>query len=224
MIQLLPNYTTAMNTLPASGQSRSRSRLGCLTQIILIFVVAGVVMVAFFAVAAPWAFYMGGRFHLVPQWQGWGRLHSNSAGGDYALYVTLWPDHGRFRQLVYVTGTAVVCTPRGERFVLTLGGGFDKPPARDLNGKRAGLYMFNRNFKRRYAGGSGRPELELRGHWSNPDLVGDDDGSIARNFDPDARLYPDGKSHPYMGEVSPVTLHEGGMSGFEAACRAIQNH
>ncbi|HEV3040729.1 MAG TPA: hypothetical protein VHA33_23390 [Candidatus Angelobacter sp.] len=215
-----------MNTLPASGQSqsRSRSRLGCLTQIILVFVVAGAVMLAFFAVAAPWAFYMGGRFHLVPVWQGWGRLHSNSAGGDYALYVSLWPDHGRFRQLVYVTGTAVVCTPRGERFVLTLGGSFDKPAEHDLNGKKAGLYMFNRNFKRRYAGGSGRPQLELRGHWSNPDLVGDDDGSIARNFGPDARLYADGKSRPYMGEVSSVTLHEGGKSEFEAACRAVQSH
>ncbi len=213
-----------MGTLPTPGRSRSRSKLGCLTQIVLVFVVAGAVMLAFFALTAPWAFYMGGRFHLVPQWQGWGRLHSTSAGGDYALYVTLWPSHGRFRQLVYVTGRAVVCTPRGERFALTLGGNFDKPPARDLNGKRASLYMFNRTFKHIFAGAPAKPELELRGHWSNPDLVGDDGGSIAGNFGPDARLYPDGTSRPYLGKVSPVTLHEGSRSEFDAACRAIQNH
>jgi hypothetical protein len=38
----------------------------------------------------PWAFYMGGQFHIIPQWIGWGRMHSNFAG-DYILYVQLSP-------------------------------------------------------------------------------------------------------------------------------------
>src|SRR5262249_9613307 len=170
------------------------------------------------AVAAPWAFYMGGRFHPIPMWQGVGRIHSNSGGGDYALWVWFWPDSGRLRGLVYVKGNALLCTPRGEKFNLTLGGTFDKPTGVDLNGQRAGFYMHNQSVVRRTLGKNLRPELELRGKWSNPDLLLDDYGSIARNFGPDGKLYESVAGRPYMGEVSPVTLHEGGKSDFEAAC------
>ena len=174
-------------------------------------------------VFAPWGYYMGGRFHAIPLWQGVGRLHSNSAGGDYAIYVWFWPSHGRFRQLAYVNGSAMVCTPRGEKFTLRLGGDFDKPPGHDLDGKKGRLYMFNRTASHIFNGGSARPELELHGQWSGPDLVMDDHGSIARNFEPDGKLYAGhSPSRPYMSEVSPVTLREGGKSDFEAACAAVK--
>ena len=210
-----------MTTLPV----QRRSRIGCLTQLILLFVLVGAVFMGGTALFAPWAFYMGGRFHWFPGWQGVGRLHSNSGGGDYVLYVWFWPDHGKLRQLVYVQGRALVCTPRGERFNLTLGGTFAKPDGgwrgSDLNGKTASFYMFNRTAKHIFSGASPRPELKLRGKWNNPDLVLDDDSSIQRNFDHDARLNPDGKNRPYLGEVSPVMLHEGNKSDFEAACKNI---
>jgi hypothetical protein len=180
------------------------------------------VMVAVLALAAPWGFFMGGRFHAIPMWQGVGRIDSNRAGGGYAVYVWFWPDHGRFRQLGYVQGNASVCTPRGEKFYLTLGGTFEKPTGTDTNGKRISLYMFNRSVKRQFAGADRRPELELRGKWSNPDMVLDDHGSLARNFDHDAKLYATGASRPYLEEVSPVTLHEGGKSEFDAACAAVK--
>jgi hypothetical protein len=207
-----------MTTLPVQRQSR----IGCLTRLLLVFLLVGAVFMGGTALFAPWAFYMGGRFRLVPMWQGVGRLHSNSGGGDYAFYVWFWPDHGKFRQLVYVQGRALVCTPRGERFNLTLGGTFAKPDSRDLNGRTASFYMFNRTAKHILSGASARPELKLRGKWNNPDLVLDDDSSIQRNFDHDANLYPDGKNRPYLGEVSPITLHEGGKSDFEAACAAVK--
>ena len=206
-----------MTTLPAPRQSK----IGCLTQLLLLFLLMGAVFVGGAALFAPWAFYMGGRFHAIPMWQGWGKLHSNSSGGDYMLYVWFWPDHGKLRQLVYVQGGALVCTPRGERFNLNLGGDFARPEGRDLNGKTASFYMFNRTVKHILSGASARPELKLRGKWDNPDLVLNDDSSIQRNFDHDARLYPDGKNLPYLGEVSPVTLHEGSKSDFEAACAAV---
>jgi len=179
-------------------------------------------MVAVLALAAPWGFFMGGRFHAIPMWQGVGRIDSNRAGGGYAVYVWFWPDHGRFRQLGYVQGNAMVCTPRGEKFYLTLGGNLDKPTGTDSNGKRISLYMFNRSVKRQLVGADRRPELELRGKWSNPDLVLDDHGSLARNFDHDAKLYATGTSRPYMEEVSPVTLHQGGKSEFDTACAAVK--
>ena len=200
-----------------------KSRLGCLTQLVLLFVLIGAVFMGGAVLFAPWAFYMGGRSHMIPMWQGWGRLHSNSGGGDYTLYIWFRPDSGRLRGLVYVKGDAVLCTPRGEKFVLTLGGTFGKPDGgwrgSDLNGKSANFYMFNRTVSHILNGASPRPELKLHGKWNNPDLVLDDDSSIQRNFDHDARLYPDAKNRPYLGEVSPITLHEGSKSDFEAACK-----
>src|SRR5205807_10359414 len=140
-----------MSAVPAPGQSRSRSKLGCLTLIALVLVLVGVVMVAVNVVITPWAFYMGGRRHLLPRWQGWGRLHSNSTGGDYAIYVSLWPDYNLSRLRPHVEGAATLCTPRGATFVLMIGGDFEKPLGNDLNGRRANFYVMNRTLRRRYA-------------------------------------------------------------------------
>ena len=206
-----------MTTLPAPRQSR----FGCLTRLLLVFLLCGAVVIAVTALATPWAFYMGGRFHLIPQWQGWGRMHSNSAGGDYAIYVWFWPDSGRLRGLTYVQGRATLCTPRGERFNLKLGGNFERPAGLDLNGKTASFYMYNRTVKHILSGANPRPEIELRGRWNNPDLALDDHGSLARNFEPDATLVVSSHMRPYMTEISPVTLHEG-QEGFDAACAAVK--
>ena len=218
-------YTVAtMSILPQQPQ---QSRMGCLTRLILVLVLVGAVMAGATYLFSPWAFYMGGGFHWIPSWSGWGRLHSNAAGGDYAIYVWLWPDHGKFRQLAYIQGRAMVCTPRGERFNLKLGGDFARPDGgwrgHDLNGKSASFYMFNRTTSHILAGGSARPELELRGHWQNPDLVLDDHSSLQRNFDRDARLRGSLTGVPYLGEVSTVTLREGGKSDFDAACAAVKS-
>lgn len=184
----------------------------------LLILLIGTVILGFVALTEPWGFYMGGRFHAIPMWQGVGRLHSNSGGGEYTFYVWFWPYHGRFRSLAYVQGNAMVCSPRGEKFFLRLGGDFDRPAGHDLNGQRSRLYMFNRNSVRRILGTDRRPELELRGKWNGPEMVMDDHGSIARSFDAQAKLYPDSKNRPYISEVSPITLHEGTKSDFEAAC------
>ncbi|HKD81443.1 MAG TPA: hypothetical protein VKH81_17240 [Candidatus Angelobacter sp.] len=208
-----------MTTVPM----RRQSGVGCLTRLVLTLVIVGVVMAGATYLFSPWAYYMGGRFHWFPSWQGVGRLHSNSGGGDYAVYVYFYPRLRRYSGLRHVAGNAVLCTPRGERFTLTLGGDFGKADGRDLNGKSARFYMFNRTAAHILSGGSARPELKLRGRWNNPDLVLDDDSSIQRNFDHNANLYPDGKNRPYLGEVSTVTLREGSKSDFEAACAAIKS-
>lgn len=207
-----------MSTLPVARQSG----IGCFTRLLLIFLLVVAALAGSTYLFAPWGYYMGGRFHAIPMWQGWGRLHSNSAGGDYAIYVYFYP---RLRQRsgpTHVNGRAILCTPHGERFNLNLGGDFERNIGRDTDGKTASFYMFNRTATHIFNGGSARPELELRGRWHNPDLVVDDHSSIQRNFDHDAKLYPDGKSRPYMGEISPVTLHEGGTSDFDAACAAVK--
>jgi len=204
--------------------ARRRSGPGCIVQMLGLFALGAVLAIGICAVFAPWAFYMGGHFHLIPQWNGWGRLHSNLAG-DYVLYVSLSPttnrtgtggvNHGKPQ----ISGRGFLCTPRGETYKLRLGGDFDKASGTDLQGKSAYLYM---NHYSPF-GGSNAPSLEFRGKWNNPDLVLDDHGSITRAFDPGGTLVTNQHKRPYIQEVAPVTLHEGPYSDFEAACSAMKS-
>ena len=213
------------NFPPGMPAPRRRGH-GCLVQLLGALALGAILFLIISAVFTPWAFYMGGHFHWLPSWQGVGRLHSNSSGGDYAIYLYFYPQIRRYSGPRHVAGQALLCTPRGEKFSLTLGGDFGKPQdgwnGHDLNGKTASFYMFNRTAAHILSGASPRPDLELRGRWSNPDLVLDDHSSIQRNFNHDARLYPDGKTRPYMGEISPITLRESGKSDFDAACAAMK--
>src|SRR5215469_9254964 len=157
-------------SLPPEMPVPRRARHGCLVQVLGALAFGAVLLLAMYAVFTPWAFYMGGRFHWFPSWQGVGRLHSNSSGGDYAIYLYFYPQVRRHSGLQHVAGQAMLCTPRGEKFSLTLGGDFGKAEGHDLNGKTASFYMFNRTAKHILSGASPRPELELRGRWSNPDM------------------------------------------------------
>ena len=76
-------------------------RVGNWTELVLLLLSCGTAILGFVALAEPWGFYMGGSFHAIPMWQGVGHLHSNSPGGDYAIYVWFWPYHGKLRQLAY---------------------------------------------------------------------------------------------------------------------------
>lgn len=198
-----------------------RARHGCLLQMLGVFAFGAILFLVIDAVFMPWAFYMGGHFHAIPQWTGWGRMHSNLAG-DYILYVQLSPTTRSSgtagRAVPHVTGQAFLCTPRGERYRLRLGGDFGKASGTDLQGKTASLYMNNYNAFT----SSTAPSLEFRGKWNNPDLELDDHGSLTREFDPGGKLVTNHHMRPYMQEVVPVTLHEAKWSDFEAACAAMK--
>lgn len=190
-------------------------------QWVVLLVIVAIVLVGLPAVFTPWGFFMGGRFHVIPSWTGWGKMHSNKAGGDYVIMMTISPKTGKGLGPAHVDGNAWLCTPRGEKFTLHLGGDFQKDIRLDTNGKTASFYMNSYTLKSQFTGNT-RPYLEFRGKWNNPDLVLDDHGSIARNFTPDAKLWPPGgKERPYISEVVPVTLHEGGKADWEAACGKI---
>lgn len=192
-------------------------------QWVVVLVLIAVVLVGIPAVFTPWGFFMGGRFHVLPSWTGWGKMHSSKAGGDYVIMMTFTPKTGRQLGRTHVDGNAWLCTPRGEKFTLHLGGDFQKDIRLDTNGKTASFYMNSYTLKSQFTGNT-RPYLEFRGKWNNPDLVLDDHGSIARNFTPEATLWPTGgKERPYISEVVPVTLHEGGKAEWEASCTAAKS-
>jgi hypothetical protein len=182
------------------------------------FVLAWLATVVF----TPWGFFMGGRFRLYPRWQGWGRLHSSTAG-DFVLFVSIVPGRSARRSGPRVAGNAVLCTPRGERFDLGVGGEFEKHFGLDFQGRTVELDMRSSSFVDRQLGRDLRPKIKLFGRWNNPDLVMDDHGTLARAFEPDGSLYTGKMNNSReLRETIAVVLHEGGRPEFEAACAAAR--
>jgi hypothetical protein len=204
--------------LPTPLPGRRKAGPGCVVQVLGALGFGVVVLLGVMVIVAPWGFYMGGHFHIIPQWTGWGRMHSNLAG-DYALLVTFSPKTGKGLGLTHVSGNGWLCTPRGERFNLRLAGDFQNPHGTDLQGKTAHLYM---NYYSSFSG-STAPSLDFRGKWNNPDLVLNDGGSLNRAFDPGGALVTNGHMRPYKQEVVSLTLHEGSNSEFNAACAALKS-
>lgn len=211
----------SVNFPPAIPPVR-RKGPGCLVQVLGALTLGVVVLYAIYAVFAPWAFYMGGRFHLYPGWTGWGRMHSNIAG-DYVLFLSLSPatgGRGTYRAVPHIRGQGFLCTPRGERYSLRAGGDFGKNSGIDLQGRTAYIYAHQYSV----FSGSTDPSLEFRGKWNNPDLLLDDQGSINRAFDPGGKLVTNHHMRPYIQEVVPLILHEGTRADFDAACALIAKH
>ncbi len=159
----------------------------------------------------------------MPMWQGWGKAHAKS--GDYLVWVQFRPTPrgSRMYRESNLTGNAYVCTPRGERIPLRLGGGMPKHLNLSTDGEPIHLYM---NYWPIGYGGfinDHRPSLEFRGHWKNPDLVMDDHGSFANAFEPDGTVYRGhSPSRPYSTEGVPITFVEGSLWEFERACAAVR--
>lgn len=210
------------NVATFSGESRKRRGClwGCLGQLVLLFVLGSLVVLGVDAIIAPWSFYLGGKFHIIPYWQGWGTLHSKN--GDYTLFVRFEPSpHGsRMYAASHLTGVGYLCTPRGERFRMNLGGDMRAHLNLSTDGEAIHLYMNNWPVIYGQFLADHRPSIQLRGHWKNPDLVMDDNSSLFRAFQPDGRAYlGHDPNRPYNGGIVPVTLKQGSYSEFEAACK-----
>jgi hypothetical protein len=192
-----------------------------LTQITLLFLLAGVAVTAAQRLVNPWAFQLGGRSHLLPYW--YGAAQVRAASGDYQVYVWFGPSsRSRLgRRAPYVTGAGYVCTPRGERISLRAFGSLPDVSGSDTNGTRMRLELYRRPWYWSLAGAwDRRPRLELTGRWENPDLVMNDGGSFAAAFLPDGRVY-DGptRNQPKAGPPVPVVFHEVPWTMVTPACR-----
>ena len=221
------NASTGMVAPPMDRPAARRGCLGCLTQIILILIV-GVAVGSVFVVATervfhPWAFYLGGHSHLLPIWEGVGRMHTEA--GDYILTVSMWPSRGgRTFNLPTVTGTGYLCAPNGQRYYLRVRGGMAEKTGIDSNGKPMSLRYF---YRPPLAGFTGRyelpPRIELRGHWQNPDLAMDDGGSLAAAFLPDGSLSKSPRTyyHADAKDKVPIVFHEvSPWQQWDAHCQA----
>jgi hypothetical protein len=86
------------------------------------------------------------------------------------------------------------------------------------DGEPVHLYMhywpWNANFIADH-----NPSLDLRGNWRNPNLVMDDQGSIAKAFLPDGTVrHGSNSGRPTPPEVVPLALSQGSYRDFEKAC------
>jgi len=61
-----------------AARKRRTGCLGCLWQLVVLLTLGSVLLIAITGVFYPWAFYLGGKFHIVPMWYGWGTAHAQS--------------------------------------------------------------------------------------------------------------------------------------------------
>lgn len=213
-----------INLPQLAARKAGKGCLGCLGKLALVLALGLVLMTAITAVFYPWAFYLGGRFHIVPMWQGWGSLHGK--GGNYLIWVQFEPTPRGSRMYLEsnLTGQAYLCTPRGERLPMHLGGGMPRHLHLSTDGEPIHLSM---DYWPLATGGfitDHRPSIEFRGRWQNPRLVMDDHGSIANAFQSDGTVYRGhDPNRPYSTQGVPITFTEGSRSGFDQACAAQQH-
>src|SRR5205823_6557735 len=172
--------------------------------LILFLLVLGAVLGGFYFFAYQWSFYLGGNFHILPMWQGVGKAHARS--GDYVFYVLIYPETRNMKTYLHtnLTGTANVCTPRGEDMFLVLGGGMRRHLNVSTDGEEIGLYVHRRSWSG-VSPQAAPPKLEFHGHWRNPSLVMDDQGTIAKAFLPDGTVAHDrNHNHSNAPEVVPI--------------------
>jgi len=200
-----------------------RIRLGCLSSILLTLAIAGGAVLAADAVFAPWSFHLGGSTHLIPIWQGAARIRASS--GEYRLFLWMQPtsSNGSILHLPSVTGSADLCTPRGERFRLTLSGGFHERVGTDTNGKQMGLSLHRRPPWADFTNADRRPRLQFSGEWRNAELVLSDGGSLSRAFLPDGTAYyGPPRDQPTARETLTFAVHEVGWSAWLSDCRTYE--
>jgi hypothetical protein len=200
---------------------KPRSRLGCLGSLLAFLVLGSVTYLLILAVFAPWSFFLGGNFHLIPGWQGWGTLHARS--GNFTLYVLLSRPQETKQGYPYISGIAELCTPRGERFTFMKATAYFHNKGFGLNSDKqpVTLSIYNYGlFGRFNIDMDYRPEFDLYGSWHNPNLVLEDHGSLARAFLPDGQAYLGSKNkQPPAGDNLSLTLAPGNYWDFDAACR-----
>lgn len=170
-----------------TGPSPQRGRIGCVAQLVLLGLVAGVGFIALMGVTNPWIFTVGGRLRLLPFWEGVGEIQG--PGGTYRIFVSFQPRQASSRVLpsTSVGGSGWVCAPSGRSYRVFVRGGAHEVVWRDMDDKPFALYAY-----RRHAGSMQHlpPKLDFVGRWVGPNLVMQDKGTTAAAFLSDGSLNP----------------------------------
>jgi len=210
-----PNSPGNRFAAPAANfvPQKKRSGCGCLGT------VTGAMLFAFavFVGLNPWAFYIGGRWTPAMTWHGVGKLQSTS-GAKYGLFLEVNPYMRPRRRSAIgrsdnLSGTAKLCTSRGEIYPLTVRG-YIRGVWLDVDRKPATFYF------RSPKGAQPTLNFDLFGSWQGQQLVLEDKGNMAMSFAPDgtAKGYLIGQNSP--NESTSGTLHFATEDDFSAVCSA----
>jgi hypothetical protein len=131
-------------------------------------------------VLAPWTFYYGGHFHWIPGWRGKATFHTNLSGGDYFLWFYIEPSIPQYKQSD-MGGTAILCTPHGERIPLTIVASVPRGSGKDLTSVPLSFSLHRLGVAARF-NANYRPSWDLYGAFGQSELVVEDRGSIASAF------------------------------------------
>lgn len=207
-----------------SETAKPRRRLGCLPGLALLAVLGGAGVAALNLVNAPWIYVVGGRLRPLPVWQGTGV--AEGPGGRYRLYVWFSPARAgtSVRPVTSIRGAGYLCTPRGERLAVRVGGGASGQVWRRMDGHEFHLYIQHQPSTRAAIDGvSSWPNLVLKGRWVGPDLALDDDAGLQRTFTRDGRLRPG--PGPWTASLRPasIRLAETAWWPFGARCPQVRS-
>jgi hypothetical protein len=162
-------------------ESSGRETMGGLDWLVVTVLMAAGVLSAF----SPWSFFIGGRFTPLAQWTGYGKLHS-PAGGDYGLFLRLAHHQsdnlaGAFAAKPNLRGSAILCTPEGEKYEYRLEGTV-RNAWLQTEGRSTGLRLVTLDREPQLRSGLERLGLQsndLRGVWRHGNLVLDDSGAAS---------------------------------------------
>ena len=137
-------------------------------QVLFLLVVGvGVVFISAPELWAPWVYFTGGSFHVMPWWSGSGSFAG--PGGTYQLYLYVSPMHTRYHTINHtpLTGNGHLCTPSGERVILSVSADMDKHLPLDTIGRSIEISSFARSKPGSFSGmkAPGAPHVRLTGVW-----------------------------------------------------------
>jgi hypothetical protein len=198
-----------------------KSRIGCVAQFWIMVGLVALFLLGFQALFMPWAYYLGGHFHYLPEWSGMGTAHAAN-GKDYIVFVKVYPNvrhPGRFDTSLQDIG--FVCTPKGEKIRMSGNASMDKHLGVDTQGKKIRVGIHRTGTIASFVNSDYRPSITFDGIWGKDEIVGDDRGSLGRAFEPDGSVYQ-GHS-PTRGPSFPAvqfTLRAASKNDFDKACSA----
>lgn len=195
--------------------STGHETLGGLDWLVVVVLMAAGVLSAF----SPWSFFIGGRFTPLTQWTGYGKMHS-AMGGEFGLFLRLAHHQsddvaGAFRATPNLRGSAIVCTPQGERYEFGLQGSV-RDAWLQTEGRATGLRLvtLDRQPQLRTLGLTSN---DLRGVWRHGSLVLEDAGSTSASASGSKSRHA--KRRPVPNDHGATVVAFGDLSSFNDFCR-----
>jgi hypothetical protein len=152
------------NAAPLSKRPPLRAR----QVLFLVLVACGFAFLSAPELFSRWVYFTGGSFHPMPWWSGVGNF--TTPEGTYQLYLYLGPLNNRGSRNIHtaLTGKGHLCTPSGERLVISVEGDMDKHLPQNTIGQGIEMSSYVRSTPGTFSAYTppGSPRVTLTGTWA----------------------------------------------------------